>query len=116
MDGWAPRWPFDPSSAGPTSSSVFGDILPAGSGQLSYFALALFGLRWWKMTDRRRGQRFSLGPLLAAGIWGAILLLVWPQPWRGLVVLVTSAAIVQLVSPVEQPAPAAARRLRLKYA
>jgi hypothetical protein len=117
LGGWMPRLPFESSApAESNSSSLFGIDLSRDYGQLSYFALALFGLRWWKMTDRRRGQRFSLGPLLAAGIWGGVLLLVWPEPWRGLAVLVTSAAIVQLVSPVEQPAPAAARRLRLKYA
>jgi hypothetical protein len=116
LEGWSPHLPLQTASAEPGSSSLFGDVLPAGSGQLSYFALAFFGLRWWKMTDRRRCQRFSLGPLLAAGLVGGILLLVWPQPWRGLVVLVTSAAIVQLVSPWDPPARQAARRLRLKYA
>jgi predicted Ser/Thr protein kinase len=116
LDGWSARWPFEPASTDPGSASLFGDILPAGAGQMSYFALAFFGLRWWKMTDRRRSQRFSLGPLLAAGFVGGVLLLVWPQPWRGLVVLVTSAAIVQLVSPWDAPVPQAARRLRLKYA
>jgi hypothetical protein len=116
LDGWSPHAPLQGTSAEAGSASVFGNVLPAGSGQLSYFALAFFGLRWWKMTDRRRSQRFSLGPLLAAGLVGGVLLLVWPEPWRGLVVLVTSAAVVQLVSPWDPPAPQAARRLRLKYA
>jgi hypothetical protein len=116
LEGWSPHLPLQTGSAEPGSSRLFGETLPAGSGELSYFALAFFALRWWKMTDRRRSQRFSLGPLLAAGLVGGILLLVWPQPWRGLVVLVTSAAIVQLVSPWDPPAPQAARRLRLKYA
>ena len=86
------------------------------AGHLSYFAVAFFALRWWKMTDRRRGQRFSFGPLLAAGFWALLLLLVWPGLWRGAVVLVLAAAVVQLVSPWEQPPPAASRRLRLRYA
>jgi hypothetical protein len=40
---------------------------------VSYFGLALFALRWWKMAERRRSQRFSLGPVLAAGFWGLFL-------------------------------------------
>jgi hypothetical protein len=92
----------------------------AGIAQLgaavSYFGLALFALRWWKMAERRRSQRFSLGPVLAAGFWGLFLLLVWNEPWRGTVVLVTTAAIVQLVSPWEPPPPPSAKRVRLRYA
>ena len=110
---------FERGASNTEAATVWPTTMPSGGDQLrqlSYFALALFGLRWWKMTDRRRGQRFSLGPLLAAGIWGSILLFLWTEPWHGLVVLVTSAAIVQLVSPVEHPLAAAGRRLRLKYA
>jgi hypothetical protein len=92
--------------------------LPSAAGYLSYFALAFFALRWWKMTDRRRSQRFSFGPLLAAAFWGFILLLIphdaWDKTWRGPVVLVMSAAIVQLVSPWEQPPPAVNRKMRLR--
>ena len=42
---------------------------------ISYFALAFFALRWWRMADRRRPQRFSFAPVLAAGFWGLVLLL-----------------------------------------
>jgi hypothetical protein len=83
---------------------------------LGYFALAFFGLRWWRMTDRRRGQWFSLGPIFAAACWGLILLGIWYDPWRGTLVLSMTAAIVQLVSPWEQPPPPTSRRMRLRYA
>jgi len=66
------------------------------------------------MTDRRRSQRFSFGPLLAVACWSFILLLVPPVNWRGPVVLIMSATIVQLVSPWEQPPPPASRKLRLR--
>jgi hypothetical protein len=94
------------------------DSLPQASRYLAYFALAFFALRWWKMTDRRRSQRFSFGPVLAAAIWSLLLTLLWrdawQELWRGPVVLIMSAAIVQLVSPWEQPPPAAARKMRLR--
>jgi peptidoglycan/LPS O-acetylase OafA/YrhL len=79
------------------------------------------------MTSRRRSQRFSFAPLLAAGFWGVVLLLlVRPQPWPGVaavvwpgaVALVMASAIVQLVSPWEPPPAAVSPRRRLdpKYA
>jgi hypothetical protein len=83
---------------------------------LSYFGLVFFIPRWWRMADPRRGQRFSFAPILAAGFWSLILLLVWPQPMRGAVALVMASAILQLVSPWEPPPAAPARRLRLRYA
>jgi hypothetical protein len=82
-------------------------------------------LRWWKVTDRRRSQRFSLAPVLATAFWAVILLLLWHNLRHGAVVLgmartggvalVMASAIVQLVTPWEQPPPPTARRLRLRY-
>jgi hypothetical protein len=86
------------------------------AGHLSYFALAFFFLRWWKLTDRQRAHRFSFAPIVAATFWGLVLLAVWHEPLRGTLVLTTAAAIVQLVSPWEQPPPPIARRMRLRYA
>jgi eukaryotic-like serine/threonine-protein kinase len=87
------------------------------AGTLSYFALAFFALRWWRMADRHRSQRFSFAPILAAGFWCLILLLlVQGRTWRGALALVAASAIVQLVSPWEQPPPPMAKRLRLRYA
>jgi hypothetical protein len=92
--------------------------IPVAARYLSYFGLAFFALRWWKMTDRRRGQRFSLFPLLAAGFWAFLLWSIWP--WhelpRGILALVMTSAIVQLVSPWDQPLPPRAKRVRLRYA
>lgn len=118
LDGWTPR-ASGAAVAVPVSlssvSSVHGGVTNT-AGYISYFALAFFALRWWKLADRRRSHRFSFAPILAAGFWGLALLFVWQEPWKGTLVLTTTAAIVQLVSPWEQPPPAATRRVRLRYA
>jgi hypothetical protein len=91
--------------------------LPVAACYLSYFGLAFFALRWWRMADRRRPQRFGLFPVLSAGFWAFVLLFLWPKqvmPY-GVVALVMTAAIVQLVSPWDQPPPPRAKRLRLRY-
>jgi hypothetical protein len=118
LEGRPFSWPItDPfGAASPAASAAEARGLPALAGSVCYFGLALFALRWWRMADRQRTQRFGFGPLLAAGFWGLVLLPVWPHPWNGTVVLVTSAAIVQIVSPWEKPAPPNARRLRLRCA
>jgi hypothetical protein len=122
LEGWSPRFPASgtayaaaPGSHSPLASH-FDASIPNLAGHLSYFALAFFALRWWKLADRRRAHRFSFAPILAAGFWGLALLLVWQDPWRGTLVLTTAAAIVQLVSPWEQPPPPVNRRMRLRYA
>jgi hypothetical protein len=95
-------------------------VVPADSdlaealATLSYFGVTFFALRWWRLSDRRRSQRFSFAPILAAGVWGYLLLLLWPQ-WRGALALVVSSAIVQLVSPWQAPPAPVAKRLRLRY-
>ena len=95
---------------------------PVAACYLSYFGLAFFALRWWKMADRRRPQRFSIFSVLAAAFWAYLLLVLWPfsqqtlgEP-HGVVALVMTAVIIQLVSPWEQPPPPLPRRLRLRYA
>jgi hypothetical protein len=88
-----------------------------GAAYLSYFALSFFALRWWRMTDRKRSRRFSFFPVLAAGFWSAVLLLLVGQAlWPGAVALMMTAATVQLASPWEQPPAPAPKRLRLRYA
>jgi hypothetical protein len=93
----------------------------AGMSYFSYFALAFFAMRWWRMTARHRAHRFSFAPILGAGFWGLVLmLLIRPlsgaNPGLLVLVLAMSAAIVQLVSPWEQPPAPCAKRLRLRYA
>jgi hypothetical protein len=121
LDGWVPQLPVGEPAGSPVQSRLAARFptstaLPNIAGYLSYFALAFFALRWWKLADRRRPHRFSLGPVLVAGFWGLVLLVFWSDPWRGTLVLTTSAAIIQLVSPWEQMPPPVARRMRLRYA
>ncbi len=116
-DAWAPRPPDGVSYLGLGYPSGNRGI-PVAAGYLSYFGLALFALRWWKMTERNRAQRFNVGSVVSAAFWGFVLLMVWPGaqgPLRGALPIVLTSAIVQLVSPWEPPPPPASKRLRLRY-
>jgi hypothetical protein len=89
------------------------------AGYISYYAVALFALRWWRMTDKRRASRFSIAPLLASAFWALVLLLPFGlEHWLGGVALVLSSIVVQVVSPWEQPKPAALakKKMCLRYA
>jgi hypothetical protein len=93
------------------------DSVPALIGYVLYFALALGVLRWWQTADRRRGERFSLFPMLAAGFWGAVLLIIrnWcpTPPYWAILALAGTAGAIQLVSPWSPPVPAPRRPRRL---
>jgi hypothetical protein len=124
LEGWAPRVSAHEFASAQSPSETAGAAYFKTSthefkvaGHLSYFALAFFALRWWKLADRRRTHRFSFAPIMAAAFWGLVLLLLWyDDPWRSMWVLTSAAAIVQLVSPWEQQPPTVARRMRLRYA
>ncbi len=117
LEGWSGSMVLP--LAGANSTGDAGEAVAANlsiaAGRLCYFGLVFFALRWWKLTDRQRSQRFSVGPILAAGFWALILLPLWQEilPW---VVVMLAAGIVQLASPWEQPRPHSARRVRLRYA
>src|SRR5262249_8604329 len=119
LDGWALGGPAQPGEELATSGVLVQlfhhlsrDAVTEAS-YFSYYALAFFALRWWRMTARHRPQRFSFAPILAAGFWGVVLLLVvrLQEHGMGAVVLVLTAVIVQLVSPWE-PLPAPERQPR----
>jgi hypothetical protein len=121
INGWVPRGPGEPRPDAtdawfPTALLPAGSALGEGAAYIVYFALTFFALRWWRLADPRRATRFSFLPLLAAGFWSLLPLMIWQQPWPwGVGALVMTAAIVQLVSPWEQPAAPSCRRLRLRY-
>jgi hypothetical protein len=117
LDGWSV------GSAAPepeATSALLAFMPPSGMNEAAYFSyygLAFFALRWWRMAGRRRTHRFSFAPILAAAFWGLVLLLlVRPTNTPGVLVLALAAAVVQLVSPWEPPPPPSARRMRLRYA
>jgi peptidoglycan/LPS O-acetylase OafA/YrhL len=102
-----------------TPGSEPNDVLTLGAGYLSFFGIGLAALRWWKMVDRYRQQRFSWFPVLVVGLLSMVLSgFFWPQgePPVGALALVASAVIVQWVSPWQPPTPPASRKLRLRYA
>ncbi len=117
LDGWSPGHRMQEATPG---HAFPGTALPTEAlleaGPLAYYALGLFALRWWRLADRRRPTRFDLGPLFAAGFWGMLLMMVLlPGQWSAVVILVLTAALVQLVSPWQAPQPTA-RKLRLRAA
>ncbi len=121
LDGWSPGQPPPVSLTPDRPGYALASMVPVGvlseASYISYFSVAFFALRWWRMTDRRRPQRFSFAPVLAAAFWGMVLLLLaGPQLWYGVGVLTLAAAVVQLVSPWEPPPPPPPRKMRLRYA
>ncbi len=120
MDGWVPRQAPTALVSEQVNMPWIETILPRGNdlweacAAMSYFAVAFFVLRWWRLTERRRNHRFSFGPVLATGICSGLLLLIWPH-WQAALALLLSSGIVQLVSPWEQPPPPPGKRLRLRY-
>jgi multisubunit Na+/H+ antiporter MnhB subunit len=121
LSGWSPGQPPPANLTQDSTTSALSSLVPSGmrneASYISYFAMAFFALRWWRMADRRRTQRFSFAPVLAAAFWGLVLLLLaGVELWYGVGVLMLSAAVVQLVSPWEPPPPPPPRRMRLRYA
>jgi eukaryotic-like serine/threonine-protein kinase len=121
LSGWSPGQPPPVSLTQDSTAPALSSLVPPGmlneASYISYFAMAFFALRWWRMADRRRSQRFSFAPVLAAAFWGVVLLLLaGVELWFGAGVLMLSAAVVQLVSPWEPPPPPPPRRMRLRYA
>ncbi len=116
LDGWVPG-----AAGGGDVSGVLADVMPGPglkeAGYFSYYALAFFALRWWRMAGRRRTHRFSFAPILAAAFWGVLVfVLIRPPHKPGVLILCLAAAVVQLVSPWQEPPPPAAKRVRLRYA
>jgi hypothetical protein len=132
VTAWLNGWSFadagvDPATAGPLVADMFREGAWASRlfGYMSYFGLAFFLLRWWKLAERTRSRRFSFFPVLLTACVSFILFpMLWPDSnmakgpldMQGFVVLTLTAAVVQLVSPWEEPAPRPARRMRLRYA
>jgi hypothetical protein len=115
LDGWT--FGDRAETKGASLMQVFPGPAVNEAAYFSYYALAFFALRWWRMAARRRSHRFSFAPILAAAFWALVLMgLVQPLHTDGVLVLAMAAAVIQLVSPWEAPPPPAAKRLRLRYA
>jgi hypothetical protein len=128
LDGWnlSPKQfgqPFNPTFNTSRAAWSGRDAMWTGAGYVSYFALALGVIRWWRLAERRRRRWFSVLPVLAAGFWAMALMLPFGLSDMADVsvagaaaALTTAAAVVQLVSPHDPPPVALPRRLRYKAA
>ncbi len=93
--------------------------LPVVACYLSYFGLMFLALRWWKMSEEHRPQRFHVQPVLATVFWAYLLLFLLPaaqQRQAAFLSLVLTSVIVQLVSPWEPRNQERSKRLRLHHA
>jgi len=118
LDGYLVPGLFLESQA--THDSVLG-ALSVSACYLLYFGLAFFIMRWWKMAECHRPERFSLFAVLVTIFWAFVLYLLFPGAAKErqsfFVALVMASVIIQLVSPWQRPVLAPrAKRLRLRYA
>jgi hypothetical protein len=116
LDGWTPG-----AAGSGETSGLLSEVMPGPgfkeAAYFSFYALSFFALRWWRMAGRRRTHRFSFAPILAAAFWGVLVfVLIRPPHKPGVLILCLTAAVVQLVSPWQEPPPPAAKRMRLRYA
>ncbi len=91
---------------------------PVVACYLTYFGVAFFLLRWWQLVAKRRSKRFSFYSVFAAGLLGFLLTVIWPGADRslGIVTLVITAVVIQLVSPWQPTVTSSPRKLRLPNA
>jgi serine/threonine protein kinase len=89
-----------------------------------YFGLAFFAQRWWTLASRRRERRFSLFTVAWIGVVSALLTIPiadvggpsHPLFPTGVIVMMLTAGIVQLVSPWTAPTRVLNRPRKLRYA
>jgi len=116
LDGWAV--PRGGTAADTNRDLVVGgwarvgpETLSTATRYLVYFGLTAGAVRWWRLADRRRRERFRFLPVVGAGLWAGGLLFLWPWEFAsaalGVAPVVTAAVCVQVSSPWT---PAAAAR------
>ncbi|MFN4259193.1 MAG: serine/threonine protein kinase [Gemmataceae bacterium] len=119
LHGWMPERSLTSGLRGEReATSVLLVNIPDATRYVIYLGLTLFAVRWWKVVQKHRLQRFSLFPVLTVTFWALMFLLIWPwleSPY-GPLALVTASVIIQWASPWEQPPPPSRKRLRLRYA
>lgn len=90
-----------------TGHRVSSDLIPTATRYLFYFGLAVAACPWWVATNRYRRERVRFGPLFFVGLWGAVLLFLWPAEsapaMMGVSVLVIAAVSAQAASPWAGP-------------
>ncbi|WP_052640215.1 serine/threonine-protein kinase [Zavarzinella formosa] len=131
LDGWTlPSIVPAGSVAPPAEESYFAGNIRAIPGTIEhligYMLLFGFGLgltRWSDYANRRRKERFSLGPVFVAGFVSFMLYVGWSAfihmdapPLYMFLALAGSAGVVQMVSPWTPPPPPLPKRRRLQAA
>jgi hypothetical protein len=131
LEGWAlPTVVGDGAVAPPANESYLAGAVRAAPGTIehlvgyvAFFALALGLTSWSDYARRRRRERFTLGPVFAAGLVAFLLWVGWNifihsdhLPVYMLVALAGTAGVVQMVSPWTPPPPPQPKRRRLEYA
>ena len=125
---WAEGWAMPLVNTWPTPTgykTLFGlltfegDTLSVLSRYMLYFGGILGAGRWWRTVARDRKDRLTLWPPIAAGLWGSLLLFLWPwesgSPVTGAIVpLILATVAVQMVSPWTPPPPPQPKKLRFR--
>ena len=94
-----------------TGHRVQSSMIPTVVQYLLYFGLAVGICPWWTSTAWKRKERVRFMPLIVTGIWGSLLLFLWPNNeavprMLGVSVLVIAAVGAQVASPWAGPARA----------
>ena len=114
LDGWV--FPRGGTPADTSRDVVFGgwarvnpETLSTATRYLFYFGVSAAAVRWWRLADPRRRERFRFLPVVTAGGWGAALMFLWPweaaSPALGVAPVVIAAVCVQVSSPWTPPPP-----------
>lgn len=90
----------------------------------SFFGLAFFAQRWWTLASRRRERRFSLASVIWVGMIAVLPAIIlqdvgapnYPLLPNGVVLVMLTAGVVQLVSPWSEPPAKVMRSRRVRYA
>jgi eukaryotic-like serine/threonine-protein kinase len=126
LHGWTyPQLQLSDDVTPPGRETIWGGLLRTEIGGLNalvgyilYFALALGIPRWWQAVERKRPERFTLYPLIAAGLCGLLLTWFWEMrigphdggaPGYFVLALAGAAAVVQVVSRWAPPSPSTTR-------
>ncbi len=131
LDGWTlPQIVTSAEASIPAEESYFAGYVRAIPGTMEhligYGLLFGFGLgltKWSDYANRRRKDRFSLGPVVVAGFVGFFLYVGWSMfirldapPLYMFLALAGAAGVVQMVSPWTPPPPPLPKRRRLQAA
>ncbi len=96
LDGWAlPRGQHFPDSRDlvlPSGQRISPELLTVVIRAMLYYGLVLAAVRWWRMTEPHRRERFRIGPVVETAFFAGLFLFLWV--WE------TTPVILGLAPPV----------------